>query len=434
MAIFGDNIVAVRLPSVVEFYITGLMLFFYTRRKLGYAYAAIPFLIFCYCPYFFRYSTEVRPYALLCMFFSVLLLCWDVASTEHYRWALWGVAIANLGMLGSHVFAVVSLSAFLMAEFVRFLRTRKPDYALWAALVLPMIVMIGYLPLFPNYGAAVFPAAFQSSPKKVAVFFWHVLFDVTPGVIVAAVIAWLVARRKLAAEEGKRFRLADYFLFGVLLLNPVSLSIVMMHRAWWDRYCLTSVLAIYLVIAAFLAWWLRFDKRAGWTVTIVLSCLILVQRMAVPLVQEAHSAPTVYAAALAHTRPDLPIVPTSGVTYLEMDHYESPAIVSRLHYLLGGPAAVKYAHATIFEGFGRLKEDFPIRSKVEPYSDFIRAHHEFLVFGSDWWPEDWLLKKLAADGAKITIIHDYARAPFVGTTLYHVAIAGNETGKENGHG
>lgn len=429
MTVFGDNIIAVRLPSAIEFYITGLMLFLYARRKLGYAYAAIPFLIFCYCPTFFRYSVEVRPYASLCMFFSVLLLCWDIATTERHRWALWGVAIANVGMLESHVFATLSLFAFFVAEFVRFRSTRKPDYGLWAALLIPTVLVVTYLPLFANFEPTLFPYAFQASPRRVPIFFWHALFPVALGLILAAALAWFVSKKKPVLGKAKGLRMADLALFATLLVNPILLEIAMIHRVFWDRYCLTTVLAIYVLIAALLAWRLRFNKYAGWTATVALTCLILVQRIALPVEHQlVHGSPPDYMAALARVRPDLPLVDASGVAFLQMDHYGYPEIVSRLYYLLGGSAAIEYAHATIFEGFGKLRQDFPIRATVERYPDFIRKHHEFLVFGAPWWPEDWLLKKLAADGARIEAIGEYPIPDYVGTTLYHVSVNRNGQG------
>lgn len=431
IALFGDNIVAFRLPSTLEFYVAGLMLFLYTRRKVGDTYAAIPFLILCLNPFFFRYATEVRPYALVCMFFSSLLLSWDIAVTTNKRTlALWGVALSSLGLIVSHVFASFSILPFVVAELVRFVRTRKADYALWAALLLPTLGVISYFPLFGPYGNALFPPALQASPRKVAAFFWHTVFGITSGVFLAAAVGWLVSWKKPATEPHTRFRWADIAVFATLLANPILLNILMMHRAFWDRYCMTTALAVYVLIALAMAWLWRSNKYAGWTATLLLMCFVIVPQIRYLAARERiqgkpTSQSTKLSDALSRTRPDLPLVAANGVTFLALDHYESPAVIARLYYLVGGPAAVQYSHATIFEGFDKLKNDFPVRSKVEHYTDFVNTHHEFLVFGNYWWSEDWLLKKLAADGATITKIGNYGDEypyTFLDTTLYDVVV------------
>src|SRR6516164_9276208 len=66
IAIFGDNEIAVRAPSILAFYITSVMLFLYVRRKVGSGYATLAVLVLWYSP-LFRYATEARPYALSCM-------------------------------------------------------------------------------------------------------------------------------------------------------------------------------------------------------------------------------------------------------------------------------------------------------------------------------------------------------------------------------
>ena len=70
-------------------------------------------------------------------------------------------------------------------------------------------------------------------------------------------------------------------------------------------------------------------------------------------------------------------------------------------------AAVKYANATIFEGFPALKGKFPVRGNIMPYQEFIQRHSRFLVLGTYNYPEDWLLRKLLADHATLRFLGDY---------------------------
>src|SRR5690349_17447753 len=68
MRLLGDTTFALRLPSILAFYVASLALFAYVSRKIGAAYASIPVLVLWYSP-MFKYATEARPYALLSMFF-----------------------------------------------------------------------------------------------------------------------------------------------------------------------------------------------------------------------------------------------------------------------------------------------------------------------------------------------------------------------------
>ena len=48
---------------------------------------------------------------------------------------------------------------------------------------------------------------------------------------------------------------------------------------------------------------------------------------------------------------------------------------------------------------------FPFRGNVEPYSDFIAGHKQFLIFAD---PFEWLPLKLQEDGAKFNLVLGYS--------------------------
>ena len=84
LRISGGIPVAIRVPSVIEFYLASLLLSAYTARKFGRAYGLLPALLLWFSP-MFQYATEARPYALLCFWFSGLLLLWDTAVATDTR-------------------------------------------------------------------------------------------------------------------------------------------------------------------------------------------------------------------------------------------------------------------------------------------------------------------------------------------------------------
>ena len=105
--------------------------------------------------------------------------------------------------------------------------------------------------------------------------------------------------------------------------------------------------------------------------------------------------------SLKQLDPSVPLVDASGLTFLEMNKREDAALLSRVYYLTDRDAAVRYAHATIFEGTGALREYWPIRGTVVAYRDFIRQTPHFFVLGTPDYPEDWLIPKLLDDGADL---------------------------------
>jgi hypothetical protein len=111
--------------------------------------------------------------------------------------------------------------------------------------------------------------------------------------------------------------------------------------------------------------------------------------------------------SIENIRTDLPLVAASGLTFLEMDHYESSRLTNRLYYLTNRGLALRYANATIFEGMPKLKDYFPIRAHVTEYSAFVENHSEFLVLGTPDYPEDWLLRALLDQGYEVRLMGNF---------------------------
>lgn len=420
MFLFGNSEAAVRLPSMLAFYGGSMFLFFYLRRKVGDAFACFGVALLWFSDVFYL-AAEARSYGLVLLFFSALLLCWDTAVTAERRTAaLWGAGVANACLLVSHGFAPLSLPPFLAAEAVRFLRRRKADYALWAALVLPMAVMAIYIPLYRDYSGCLFPAAFQASLLQIAKFYAHTIKQAGVGVLLLLGAAWLTRASVRKVNERPAFGPVEFALFAVLSLNPVLANLALMktHGAFWPRYCMTTSAALFGGFAVWIAPRLRFNRNAAYAAAWGLAAISLVVDTILPAIRGRQQD------SIAEIQPGLPLVAASGLTYLEMDHYESATLVSRLFYLEDRPAAVRYAHATLFEdleGMDKLKRFFPIRANVQSYSQFIREHRQFVVLGTWDYPEDWLLKKLHDDGAIAGTIGEY-RLPYKDKTFYLVTL------------
>ncbi len=414
MWIFGPTPLGLRLPSMVEFYLGSVALLIYLRRKMSTSVAAFG-VAMLWSSASFYYATEARVYALVFLSFSCLVLSWDTATKKDNRTlALWCVAISNLVLLGSHVFASLCLFAVLIAEFVRYLRRRKPDYPLYAALALPMVVMLLYIPLIKVYRGLILWPQFHASLGMAGTFYYHALDCVARALFVVSLVAMLL----LPAFRGKarrrpQFAPEDWALFVCVLLNPVLLNLLLMLRKgdFFDRYTLTTDVLIYGFLAVLFAVRLRFSRVTSYAAMLVMLILLAhsVQRDWIKRPRELD--PNV----MRSLRPDLPIAVSNGATFVEMNHHESPQVIARLYYLKDRAAALKYDGTNYYYDFEALDDmkraGFPFHGNIDPYSDFIAQHRQFLIYAD---PDEWLPLKLQQDGAKFTLVLGFSSgAPYV---------------------
>ncbi len=401
--LFGLNEFATRLPSTVAFYAASIGVVFLLKRRVGVLWAAIPVLLFWFS-FYFKYAAEARPYGLFVAFFVLSAHCYlratDEGTPSRQRLFLAGLFIGNVGMMLSHILAPVSMTPFGVAELVRTWQRRKIDLAMWFAIVAPLGIAVIFLPMMHSFQQNLFPVIFQASFKKMAVFYAKALRYVWPSLLFGALAAILAARVRVDQEPARSerpvFPLPHLVLAGALLLPPILVNLMMMrsHGAFWERYCIPTALTIYVLCAFGLGWLARWRPLAA-----LATCAAVLLAGLGQAAINFRPLPPLH--TIESVRPDLPLVDASGLAFLEMDHYERHALLNRLYYLTDRPSAIRYAHATLFEGFGGLNNYFPIRAHVRPYSEFVQRTKHFLLFGTPQNAEDWLFDKLKDDGATV---------------------------------
>lgn len=425
MSFFGPTPFGLRFPSMVEFYVGSVATLLYVQRKVGTAFAAVAVLMLWAAGPTLYYAVEARAYALLFMSFACLLLSWDTAiRAQHRRVALLGVSVASLALTVTHVFAPLTLFAFVVAEMVRYRRRRKPDYPLWAALLLPMTAMLLYIPLIRLYGGLVFTENHsQASFRRMLSF-----FDATlnmPVMFLALLAALLVPAAKKGRTISIKFLPEEVVLFTCLFLSPILLNLVLMrrHGLFYDRYSIASQAAILVALAILLASRLRLNRLAAYAAAAVLVFFILkiqvghVIRYPVPK----------NAAFLASIQPNLPIVVGSGTAFMEMNQYENANLLSRLYFLKDHQASMRYSHTNYFQDFEApdvmKRAGFPFSANVAPYSSFVSQHSQFLLLGDTNNQSEWAFPKLQLSGASISQVADYSAAmPYTDHTLFLVTM------------
>jgi hypothetical protein len=268
-----------------------------------------------------------------------------------------------------------------------------------------------------------FSPQIQASLSNLAAFYLIALLYRSLGFLGAAAGAYVYRAPGPPLWSRGAWTTADLAMGAYLALSPVLVILVLMHRhsSFWLRYCVTSSWAISVILAAVVAAYSgRRPAAAGMSLVLCLASLG-VTRVAIPLVSgwNRHSR----LAALDRLDRHLPIVPASGVTFVEMDHDEPASVTSRLYYLTDRRSAIAYAHSTWFENMAELKQHSPIRSSVVPYASFLAAHPHFLLVTRSRSAEDWLVRKLRDSGAQFVLLGDFP-GPYLDHSVFDVTMPG----------
>lgn len=390
-SLFGTSELVTRLPAAIGFYLGSLGVLVFLQRRIGVLWGTAAVLLFWSTPYF-RLATQARPYGLLFGFFALSLVSYDRRSVK-------GLAAGNIGMMLSHVFAPLSMAPFGAAELVRTIKTRRIDWPVWAALVLPLLISLAYIPVTRNFQKFWFPDAFQASGDQMLHYYVRLMFlYMYPAGIVGIGLALLAIPFTKFVRRSLPGGLPAVLWSLALLVTPVALNLVLMHSggAFWERYCMTSALAFYILLVIGLGWVTGFRTSSGLAACLAFAAVTV----ATPFPPDSQLPEP---GAVEAIPGDLPIVSASGLSFMEMDRYLKSSVLSRVYYLVDRPSAIAYAHATIFENLPTAAQDFPLRAHVEPYYSFLKAHRHFLVIDRPDYMEDWLLRKLCDDGASIRL-------------------------------
>lgn len=405
-----------RIPAMAGFVLAMGCLFFWISKRFGGAWGVSSALLLV-TGAALQYALEARPYGLELGFISLGFFGWQRAIDRpgKQNLALILVLLGGSCALLSHVFAIFAWGILILAEVIRIRLVGKVNWLLLGALLLPLVAVVTYIPLVRSHEAAYFPPAFQASLLGIGSFysdyFAPLLMPLIWGAVLAAIfVAKPVIRPNRPMFAGKPAILALLGFFFVPLVLTAYLSYA--HGAFFPRYGIVAAIGIAGLIATLGGWLTGGRRSVAWLITFALfvgspllgGVFLLASHP--ELLSLSHRERKVCEACELANRfnPNLPLVDASGLTFLEMDSRLDSPFLAKVFYLTDPEASIRYAHANIFEGMAKEKEVFPIRANVQAYSTFVKQHRKFLVFGTYDFPEDWLLRKLNADGAQLRLI------------------------------
>jgi len=435
--VFGPTEFGTRFPVILGYFLGSLGLFVFVKRRVGSWWAATGVGLFWCNPYFYL-TAEARPYGILAGFFGLALVSWDrvanyAAIGSERRRALAGVGIGVTGMLLTHAYAPLWVMPFWAAEVMRSWQKRRIDWPLWAVLLVPLVSCLSYWPLIRNVEGAVVPTGGQGGLTKPFWYFVAIFLGVCPALVVAAFLAFGIAAWRnrgvtntSASESTSQvgFQRPELTFLLAALLPPVLLNFMTMytHGPFYGRHAFLTVLTVNLLVVLFIAYESRANRLSGMAAALMILgfSMFFLWRLDMNSVEPDLKAPLL-GKDLNGIHPELPLVADSILTYLEMDHYENPAVLARLYYLVDPESSIKYTHSNLTEGVLTMQQHFPIRANASTYGDFAMQHRHFMIFGDPEQHRGWLLLKLKAEGAQVTEL-GRLDTPYPDSKLYEVRL------------
>jgi 4-amino-4-deoxy-L-arabinose transferase-like glycosyltransferase len=404
MLLFGESPWSVRLPGILGYLVGSLAVFHVVFKRFG-GNVGLAILGIFWSIYPAVSALDARPYGLLVGFLGLGLLCWTQAiQTGEGRWTKWhtGLVASISGMFLTHCFSPFFAAALGVGELMRTYRTHRLDKRLWAAILLPLVWLPGYIPLIRNAQGVLFPQAFRTHALMPVLFYVVLILPILPIAITLAVV--LFRRRKEPPKWHQLLESHELAFCAAGLMAPVVVIAysVWSHVPFWLRYGAPACVAFAFIISPMLASVLRNTMASLMSALVILLLFCMVKAGSGELGGPVQTTTHWYRSI----KPDLPFVTASGLCFVEMDYREPLDFKKRLHYLTDRESAVRIRHATLFEGLTQVKELFPITGSVSSYPEFVKTNRHFLLFATPDAPEDWLYIKLKEDGAKIELLHD----------------------------
>jgi hypothetical protein len=394
--LFGEGLIATRLPAMVGLWLFGLCLFLFVARRAGVICASIagifPFLTLAQ-----YYAYEARAHGVVLGWCGLALLCWQrsvEARAKHLWIAGFGLSIACA--LLTHVYAVYLLVPFAVVELYNLLKTRRLNWGIVGGMTIAFtfVTFVVYVPLARTYKAAVPPTFFPGSHDLLQRFLVNVIGPAMSVLLLLLLLAVIDGMQrvphanKTADIPGQEVVLAACFIC-IPLVGLIGSKVS--HGPFFDRYFLSSI-AGYAILLGFATSSRLVGSR---TAKVLAGCMFVLML--------ADLGTTVYFSAVNRimlfepstglrlsTMPSNPLQIYEGVSmdrsgfdilvlpsleYLYFFRYAPPSVASRLYY--GAPA-----NDVNLGGFERLAKGGRLDLRTTAFGPFLATHDKFLVYGA----------------------------------------------------
>jgi hypothetical protein len=387
---------AIRLPSTIGFCAMSVGILAYLHRRIPALYAFVAVLLAYQLA--LDYGTEGRAYGLICGLAALSLVCWQKIAEDQNR-ALWlgALALFSGAIVALHYFAVFFSGCLLLAEFVRWRRSRKFNYAVWLAVLAPVgLVLVLHYPLIV-------------AARRVGEHFWSVAhlgqlhhFYTAPAALLIA--AFVISAFLPVGESRRAVRApmppAELAAVVAIAFAPIVLVGVfkVLGQAFVLRYALWSVVGISELTAILLSF-----LGNGRPLVAVVSLAALAACMGITEARTLARIPDLRYAqpdrvALSKIPPgDEPVVVADPPAFTELWYYSPPDLRRRLVYPDCPNLDLKYlgydSTTIVLESLARIS---PL--KVESCAAFLSLRKPFKLVVDNI---DYLVWVLASRGRTV---------------------------------
>jgi hypothetical protein len=434
---FGPEISS-RLPFTLAFLVMCFCMYAFVRRRYPASYA-LGTLVFALILNVFASSIEARSYALMLAGTGFAMLCWQLACDGRHRpWSALGLWFSLALAIDAHSFAIFLFVPFALAQFVRDYGRRKPDWPVWAALVL---FPLGLLPVLKGELLAnkIYGPTFWCKPQLRFIITSYYEMSIAGWLLIAILLFFAVAavmlqtRRPLwsAKPASCGFSGSEWVLVTVLALLPLyTLALSTLIHVYRPLYVVAFNIGIIIVFIGAVAEVAQRDRRAG----IVLLVLLLVAAM-------SHSARPLAKGARVLAHPErvhvqfqadldnqpgvkllrnssLPVVSGDPLLYAQLAYYAPPELRSRLYYLTDIADLDRYPRSATdqlnYVHFGKR-----LGYQILDAADFLPGNPHFLLaMGGD--PAIWLPPYLLGQAEAGNVSLQLLGPDYWGSNVYDV--------------
>lgn len=432
-SLFGEGLIASRLPEIFGVWIFCLCLFIFVSRRLG----ALPGLIAGVFPFFTLiqyYAYEDRPHGLTVAWCGLALIFWQRLIETPTKW-LW-TALFTASMVGAvltHVYAVYLFVPFALFEAYSLLRHRRIHWGIPVALVMALAVAIPvYLPLIHTFKqmnlqrglqpSLIFATLLDFAEQGLGSSVYILLLFVSLGAF-AVFTPGDIDKKQLSARPVLHQEAILALCFLAIPFFAIFATIAG-HSQFYSRYALSALAGISILLAYASHY---FESKTNLQ-PLLAGCMVLLMlgdlgsvvtntfRRRGDLLTEPCTKfkfePTQDETfredmSFPGLDPTVPILDLDGVTFIYFHFYAPSQIVNRLSY--GAPNEDDLG----LSSYERLKKWANVDIDVTAFAPYFDNHEHFYVLNNPVRDCGLCLQKITNSGFRLLSVH-----PFVQGDMY----------------